>query len=137
MIKITNTNAAKIEAMLAAVNGRATEHTYLCGDLADLAISAEERLESLGIPKSMRAGAEVFAISGGAVPNAYKYSRKATSARLVRRATGWFVANVGSVTIWERGGKVDLMLTEDQDAKAIETLRTGYRIQRPVVAIAA
>lgn len=137
MIKITNANAAKIEAMLAAANGRATEHVYTCGDLADLAISAEERLESLGIPKAMRAGAEVFAISGDRVPNAYKWARNATSVRLVRRSSGWFVASVGAATIWKEGGKVDLLLTEEQDAKAVSVLRCGYRIQRPAVAIAA
>lgn len=138
MIKVNDSNSTKIAAMLAVVNGRAAGHTYTTArEISDLATNAERRLESLGIPKSMRTGAEIFAVSGDRVPNAYKYSRRATSARLVRRSTSWFIVSASTTTIWKEGGKVDLLLTEEQDAKAVSVLRAGYRVQRPATAIAA
>jgi len=138
MIKITNSNAAKIEAMLAAVNGRSTAHTHTeYHEIAHVAEAAERRLESLGIQKAARAGAALWSVSGGPVPNAYKYSRQATGIRLERRATGWFFVSASPVTIWKEGGSSDLLLTEEQDARAVAALRMGYRVQRPAAAIAA
>ena len=138
MIKITQANAQKIVAALAAVNGRATAHAYTeYHEIARAAEAAERRLEGLGIQKAARAGAVLWSVSGHSVPSAYKYSRQATGVRLERRATGWFFASASPVTIWKEGGASDLLLTEEQDARAVEVLRMGYRVQRPVAAIAA
>lgn len=138
MIKINPTNRAKIEATLTAANGRATQHAYSeYYEVARVADEAEARLESLGIQKAARTGAEYFAVSGYAVPSAYNYSRKATAVCLVRRATGWFLTSASQVTIWAEAGKQELLLTQEQDARAIEVLRRRYSVQRPVVATAA
>lgn len=129
MIKITCDNAEKIETALAAANGGATAHTYTqYADLARLAANAEVKLDGLGIPKSMRAGAGVFAVWGERVPTAYKYSCNATSARLVRRASGWYLDSASATTLQKEGGKVDLLLTGTQDERAVAQFRKAYII---------
>ena len=128
-IKVTIANAAAIESALAAVNGKAHEHCYTgYADIQMLTESYEAGLETLGIAKARRAGAVVTSTSGDSVPSAYKYSRVATTVRLERRATGWFLTQVSSAMIRKEGGKSRLTLTPEQDEEAVTHLRTGYAI---------
>ena len=121
-MKIKRDNCA---ATLAAVNGKAEQHTYSPRELQRVAERAEEQLESLGIPKGERPGAIVRCVSGGTVPSAYKYPRKLTSVRLTRTSSGWWLTDCMAVD--GRKGHETLYLTSAQDDTAVAVLRKGYR----------
>ena len=129
-IRITAENRPAIQAALDAANGRATSHvcrhaTYV----EDAASKAEARLQVLHIPKAARAGAEYAWLSGDVLPNAYKYTVIRTRLRLARRASGWSLMSVEAVEFYPQGAvSGTLILTPDQDAKAVAALRTGYRV---------
>ena len=129
-IRITADNRPAIKAALDAANGRATSHTCRhATHVEDLAGGAEARLQALPIHKTARAGAEYAWLSGDALPNAYKYTVIRTRLRLARRASGWWLMGVEAVECYPRGGVGGtLILTPEQDAKAVAALRTGYRV---------
>ena len=125
----------KINDALAAVNGKAMEHTYsYVSQIAALAIDAEARLEALGIPKKHRIGAFLVSTSGQTVPKKYKYERIVTFVRLERGATNWFVTRIEKRVIFCDGGSKMLFLNAAQDALAVAKVREGYQIamKKPV-----
>ena len=135
-IKITlddNMENAAIVAALKAANGKATAHTYTRAvDIAALARTAEAKLEALGIPKAMRAGAAMMATSGSKLPNAYKYAAQATIVRLIRKGAGWYLESAGATDLHPGSTPAErLRLTPNQDAKAIAVLRTQYALITP------
>lgn len=129
-IKITDKNSAAICAALAAVNGKATEHTWTTfGDIDYLAKVAERQLVDLVGSEKAAVGARYKATSGNKVAKAYKYTRAGTAIILERRSTGWFLVDAVFVTLYPNtGGARVLTLTPDQDAKAIEVLRSSYLV---------
>lgn len=131
-IKVVESNKAKIEAALHAVNGHASQHAYTSyGEIAGLSARADRGLVGLGIAKSHHQGAVLKAVSGGRVPNAYKYTRRATFVALERRSAAWWLIEVAATDIYKDGGKERLHLTQRQDVIAVEALRAGYSIQPP------
>jgi len=98
----TDLNSAnvKIATALAAANGKATAHTATLRDLAAAAEDAEAQLAALGLPPSRRAGAEACHVSGGNVPNSYKYRRRATYSTLRRGTDSWFLVLCTSADVW-------------------------------------
>ena len=128
-IKIIPDNFSTIVAALSAVNGRAAEHCYTSADeIEALAKYAECRLEHFGLPKAERPGANLYATSGAAVPNAYKYGRKATYIVLERKGAGWYLTEVLPSNVFKEGGDRRLRLTKAQDARAVATLRKQYSV---------
>lgn len=115
----------KCAAALAEVNGDAKAHTYTPYTLEQVAVRAEAQLDALGLTQAQRAGAVVHCVSGGSVPNAYKYSRALTRATLTRTRSGWWLTAVSCINGW--AGFEVLYLTESQDAAAVAHLRKGYR----------
>jgi hypothetical protein len=115
----------KCAAALSKVNGDAREHTYTPHALRQVADRAEAQLDALGLTQAQRAGAVVHCVSGGSVPNAYKYSRALTRATLTRTSGGWWLTAASRVSGW--AGFEALYLTPGQDAAAIAHLRKGYR----------
>ena len=115
----------KCAAALAAVNGQASEHTYTPHALEQVAARAEAQMDALGLTLAQRAGAVVHCVSGGSVPNAYKYSRALTGATLTRTSGGWWLTAASRVKAWD--GYEALHLTKQQDAAAIAHLRKSYR----------
>jgi hypothetical protein len=115
----------KCAAALAAVNGDAREHTYTLYTLEQVAARAEAQMDALGLTLAQRAGAVVHCVSGGSVPNAYKYSRALTGATLTRTSGGWWLTAASRFKAWD--GYEALHLTKQQDAAAIAHLRKGYR----------
>jgi hypothetical protein len=115
----------KCADVLAKVNGDAREHTYTTYTLRQVADRAEIHLGALGLTQAQRAGAVVHCVSGGSVPNAYKFSRWLTRATLTRTSGGWWLTDCARVNGW--AGFEALYLTEAQDAAAIAHLRKGYR----------
>ncbi len=66
-IKVSDDNAAKIQAVLDAVNGRSNEHTYrVYGDIAALAVAADTRRADLRLSKREAKGIQVVSVSGAA-----------------------------------------------------------------------
>ena len=129
-IKITQSNSKKIELALANANGKSTAHTFVnFAQIEALVVDAEKRLTSLLGSKKHFPGAVFDAISGFAVPNAYKYSRIGTQITLTRKPTGWYLATVASTVIYKEGGKKTLRLTEAQDAIVYKKVRANYILQ--------
>jgi hypothetical protein len=127
-ISIDPKNEARIVALLAAINGRAADHTYTTlGDIAAVAREAEKQLLAL-LPKNAAPGAVFTSVSGGAVPRAYKYRRIGTYVRLERGSSAWFLMDVGRVEIYEGGGSQALHLTQDQHAEAVARFSKQYRV---------
>ncbi len=132
-IKITEENSAAIEAALKAVNGRACQHAYTAYlDLEVMAEAAEKRLEKMGLPKSRRSGAAWSETSGAAVSNSYAkkgFSRPATSVRLERRSSAWYLVSAIATTIGQQGGGAGrLILTKAQDEEVVRNLRESYSV---------
>jgi hypothetical protein len=129
-VKITQSNAQKIEAVLREINLRSTAHTYVSfADIEALVADAESRLIKLLSAKKHFLGAVFVATSGSAVANSYKYSRDATSVTLMRKAGGWFLTDAVSTKVYKDGGKKILRLTEAQDAIVYKVVRTNYQVQ--------
>jgi len=128
-----NLENAAIVAALRAANGKATAHTYTHAiDIATLARTAEAKLEAFGIPKAMRAGAALIAVSGSKLPSAYKYTAQATVVRLIRKGAGWYLESAAATDLHPgRTPAERLHLTPEQDAKAIAVLRTQYALITP------
>ena len=141
MIKLTNDNVNLVQDMLDRANGRATAQRIrfesiddcyaIAAQIYDLAEAAEAQLGNLGIAKTRRAGASYAATSGSALPSSYKYSAKATWVKLIRRASGWYLASCNATEI--RPGSPPsqwLTLTADQDAAAVKLFREAYHVAR-------
>lgn len=127
-ILIDPKNEAKIVAALAAVNGRASDHTYTTlGDIAAVARDAEAALLAI-LPKTLAPGAVYTAVSGGPVPRAYKYRRNGTYVRLERGAAGWFLVNADRIEIYDKGGFSTLHLTQEQHLEAVTRFSSVYRV---------
>jgi len=121
---------------LEAVNGTATAHTYARGhDIRDLAMGAEARLASLGIPAKARVGAELHAKSGDVLPTAYANAGRRVIRTVValRRATaGWTCTDIRRIEDYPTAKpRADLRLTSDQDARAVAKLRATYSLTAP------
>jgi len=133
-IKITVANKKTIEAVLAAVNGKAEAHTYTTyTDIADLAESANGRVLRILGAKKYIPGAVLNALSGDAVSNAYArkgFSRAGTLVSIECRSTGWFFVAVSRCDVYKEGGYESLTLTTAQDARAVAVVRAQYRIAR-------
>ena len=123
----------KITAMLAAVNGKASSHTYTTGsELRAVARDAEEKLAQLNIPKAMRSGAVVVAESGERLPNKYKYQATTTLIYLERGLSGWFLVSAARSGFWpDREPYYCLRLTDAQDTAAVERFRAQYARPTP------
>jgi hypothetical protein len=129
-VKITQSNAQKIEAVLREINLKSTAHTYVRFDQIEaLVADAENRLTSLLKAKKHFPSAVFVATSGNAVANSYKYSRDATCVTLTRKPTGWFLTDAVSTLVYKDGGKKRLRLTEAQDAIVYKVVRTNYQVQ--------
>jgi len=113
-IKITPANAARIQALLADANGRATSHTICsCAVVIAIADAAEERLSAL--PKKERVGASLTHTPAGPWASAYKYAAQTTCLRMERRASGWFLTSAERAEVYPRAPQRDSMtITPEQ-----------------------
>jgi len=132
-IKITDSNAGKIQRALDAVNGRASQHTYcLYHDIARLVTEAETRRADLRLSKREAKGIQVVSVSGDAVPTAYKWHRNATRVELTYCATGWCLTDLASTTIYREGGGIHTSLTPDLAALAVAKFEAAhYTVRHP------
>lgn len=132
-IKIDWINAQAIEAALAEVNGKSKEHTYNdYSDIAYLSDIAEHVLNNINIPKKDRSGASYVSISGDRVSSSYTKktrTRNATKVQIDRRPSGWYLVSVERAEVFQQGGGSTLILTKDQEAKAIEALKSKFIVK--------
>lgn len=129
-LKITASNAGAIEALLVAVNGKATAHTFTrYAEVAEVAEVAEARVMALLGAKSAMRGAQMVATSSGPVAALYKHWRKATKIIIERRASGWWLIEAREWSLGYRDGGVRAVrLTAMQDAVAILKLQSQYAL---------
>ena len=131
---LEESSEVRIEAALKAANGGATAHTYTSArEILNIVVQAEKSVLTLLLKKNA-IGAKYVAWSGETVANAYKYSRTGTRINLERRASGWFLNDVTSVTLYQKAPKSQMILSARQDEWAIKTLRNKYRFVEPVTA---
>lgn len=128
-IKVTEENAAAINAALKTANGKATGHTYTeFSSIAHIAALAEKKLETLLGGKASWTGAVVNDRSGDELPNAYKYKRICTSVKIVRKSTCWVLESVKAVDGYNNMVKLHITLTKDQDEIAVKRVRASYTV---------
>jgi len=131
-LKITEANAAAIEAALLAVNGKASAHAITAfSEIETIAQSAEAQLESLGIAKGRRAGAFYRKTSGEKMCNAYArkaHLRAATSVMLERRSTGWWLVSASKTDVWQSGGAERLHVTGPQADEAVAAVKAQFSV---------
>ncbi len=126
-IKFTATNAEKINAILADVNGRAVDHTYKTfQDMVTACNSEISRAESLVGGKKYAIGIKIIVESGHSVKSAYKYTRIGTQVTLECRASGWFVTDIRRTNIWAKGGESTILMTPSHHQRAVSVLGRGY-----------
>ena len=131
-IKIIADNYAAIENALRAVNGKADTHTYTSAiSIMEIVSTAENKLAKLGISKKERKGAIYRSSSGSKLPNAYKYTARATMAVVKRNTAGWTLDHVSPVNLHPNSTPAEyLILTAKQDEMAVANLRKGYLIAK-------
>ena len=134
-IKITEANRVAINALLDKINGKSYTHTAFHKHIFDLAESSEAQLEKFNIAKKDRSGAKASGMSGGNVPNAYKYSRIVNTYEIERGASDWFLVAVKRVDVWGNASKDRLCLTPAQRDIAVSKFSAQFSVQ-PVVELA-
>jgi len=120
-IKIIEENAAKIEKILAEINGRSREHVFnFYREISDVAEKAEHYLRKIEIPQTRRKGATAWASSSCKMPSAYSYPRNGNSLRIERGGSAWFLVSIKAASLYQSdGGGFQLSLTDAQIKKAI------------------
>jgi hypothetical protein len=137
-IKIVEANRTKIHALLNEINGKSVSHTAGQQNIFDLAEMMELRLNKFGIAKKDRAGATASGMSGGDVPNAYKYSRIVTAYGIERGASDWFLVYAKRDETYGNAAKPRLSLTPAQRDIAVSKFTAQFSVQAEVtLAVAA
>jgi len=92
------------------INGRADSFTLPARDALETAAWAEARLETLGVPKSARAGVEVVRSSAGPSANAYRHGAIGTCYTLRRTGAGHYdLIVINRATVWPRQKEVSAL----------------------------
>ena len=137
-IKIVEANRPKIYALLNEINGKSVSHTASAQNIFNLAELMEIQLMKLNIAKKDRSGALASAMSGGDVPNAYKYSRIVTIFDIERGASDWFLIAAHKTETWNNARNDRLSLTPEQRDIAVSKFTAQFSVQQVVeLAVAA
>ena len=137
-VKIVEANRQKINILLGEINGKSLAHTAHDKHIFELAELMEMKLEKFGIAKKDRAGAKASGMSGGNVPNAYKYSRVVNTYTIERGASDWFLVAANKTETWGNASKDHLSLTPDQRDIAVNKFTAQFSVQAVVeLAVAA
>jgi hypothetical protein len=131
-IKIVEANRTKIHALLQEINGKSVSHTASQQNIFDLAESMEMQLCKFSIAKKDRAGATASGMSGGDVPNAYKYSRIVTAYGVERGASDWFLVYAKRDETYNNAAKPRLSLTVAQRDIALNKFTAQFSVQKVV-----
>lgn len=124
-IRITPANAARIEDMLASVNGIRVDYAYtLYSEIEGVAEDAEIRLASLFIPQNQREGAIYKTHSMGPLEH------PVTSLTLERRRNGWHIIDACQVEYAPISACGVVELTPEQDEAAVRMFRGMYKVRQ-------
>ena len=136
-IKITESNRHAINILLGDINGKSLAHTAHASHIFELAELMEMRLEKFSIAKKDRSGAKASGMSGGDVPDAYKYSRIVNSYTIERKSSDWFLIDARRDEVWGNASKDRLSLTPAQRDIAVSKFTAQFSVQAVVQAVAA
>ena len=137
-VKIIEANRRAINLMLGEINGKSVSHTAHDKHIFELAELMEMRLEKFGIAKKDRSGAKASGMSGGDVPNAYKYSRIVNAYTIERKSSDWFLIDARRDEVWGNASKDKLSLTVAQRDIAVSKFTAQFSVQKVVeLAVAA
>ena len=137
-IKIVEANRRAINVLLGEINGKSVSHTAHDKHIFELAELMEMKLEKFGIAKKDRSGAKASGMSGGDVPNAYKYSRIVNSYTIERKSSDWFLIDARRDEVWGNASKDKLSLTVAQRDIAVSKFTAQFSVQKVVeLAVAA
>ena len=137
-VKITEANRRAINILLGEINGKSLSHTAHDKHIFELAELMEMKLEKFGIAKKDRSGAKASGMSGGDVPNAYKYSRIVNSYTIERKSSDWFLIDARRDEVWGNASKDKLSLTPAQRDIAVSKFTAQFSVQKVVeLAVAA
>ena len=137
-IKIVEANRRAINILLGEINGKSLAHTAHDKHVFELAELMEMRLEKFSIAKKDRAGAKASGMSGGNVPNAYKYSRIVNIYTIERKSSDWFLIDARRDEVWGNASKDRLSLTPAQRDIAVSKFTAQFSVQAVVeLAVAA
>ena len=128
-IKLTAQNFPKIQAALDVANGKATAHTIISASyVQSIADDIKKQLLRLLLTRTWLPGATAEYVSGSSVSSAYKYGRDGTGVSFLFKSGGVFVTRVYRTSVPAKGGYTRIALTPEQDGRAIDVLRTEYRV---------
>jgi hypothetical protein len=137
-IKISEANRPNIYALLNEINGKSVSHTASAQNIFNLAELMEIQLMKLNIAKKDRSGAIASGMSGGDVPNAYKYSRIVTSYNIERGASDWFLIAAKKDETYGNAANPRLSLTVVQRDIAVSKFTAQFSVQKAAeLAVAA
>ena len=131
-VKIVEANRRAINILLGEINGKSLAHTAHEKHIFELAELMEMRLEKFGIAKKDRAGAKASGMSGGDVPNAYKYSRIVNSYTIERKSSDWVLIDARRDEVWGNASKDKLSLTVAQRDIAVSKFTAQFLVQAAV-----
>ena len=137
-VKIVEANRRAINILLGEINGKSLAHTAHDKHIFELAELMEIKLEKFSIAKKDRSGARASGMSGGDVPNAYKYSRIVNTYQISRGASDWFLIDAQRDEVWGNASKDHLSLTPAQRDIAVSKFTAQFSVQAVVeLAVAA
>ena len=137
-VKIVEANRRAINILLGEINGKSVSHTAHDKHIFELAELMEMKLEKFGITKKDRSGARASGMSGGDVPNAYKYSRIVNTYTIERKSSDWFLIDARRDEVWGNASKDKLSLTVAQRDIAVSKFTAQFSVQAVVeLAVAA
>jgi len=118
-IKITEENAAKIEDLCKAANGRARTRTKTADEIIGFADSLESHLESCGCAKAHRKGTR-YQWWDGVGCNSYDYRAESTAATIERGSSAWFLVEIERIPInTGRGARTSILTLSDSARESI------------------
>lgn len=125
-MKIKN-DKTKIEAAIAAVEGKATARTCNYANFTDLVKFAEDELKGLGLAKTHWKGVTAT-FRHGAVCNSYKYPAVGTELEITYFPSGWFLTGVsrGHVGSGRYGGNDKYKMRLPNDTQRIFVAHCEY-----------
>lgn len=100
------TNEAEVLRLLDAAQGKSYMRTLSVADLIELATWCNDRFDRRHVPRIHRIGTECW-ITPPAVPNSWKWTNKATVARLRLSRKGWRVELIERRNCWHAAGGGD------------------------------
>jgi len=127
-MKIRIDDAQKLATALDAVNLKADVHTAGLAEIMGLDEPLDKKLSAL-LPKNEWKGSRASYMSGGSVPNAYKYQRIITMATLERGAGAWFGVGLCRLSIWGDADALSISLTPAQRDAAVARFSLRFTVQ--------